>query len=194
MRVPPRFLVPAFATLLSTTMLSACTPPTPVGAQASAVASSDMTAQVVSVDHASRQVTLRGPDGQVATLDVPPEVRNFTQIVAGDTVRINYRARIDALVAGAAVPVTGLEVDVVGARSPAGQMPAGLLGTQTRRTVQIVSVDPTTHTVTFREPDGSLNSIQAMNPANFAFVDGLRPGTNVLVTVTRAVAVSVDRV
>jgi hypothetical protein len=73
-------------------------------------------------------------------------------------------------------------------------MPAGIVGARTRRTVQVVSVDPTTHTVTFREPDGSIDSVTAINPANFAAVDGLRPGTNVVVTVTEAVAVSVEKV
>jgi hypothetical protein len=59
--------------------------------------------------------------------------------------------------------------------------------------VQIVSVDQSTHTVTFRLPNGSVDTITEMNPANFAFVGGLQTGSKVLVTVTRAVAVSVDR-
>ena len=79
------------------------------------------------------------------------------------------------------------------AGAAAGQMPAGLLGRQARLTVQVLSVDPNTHTVTFRLPDGSVDTITATNPANFAFVNGLQPGNNVLVTVTRAVLVSVDR-
>jgi hypothetical protein len=184
----------ASAMLLSVETLTGCVQPTPVGTQTSAVLASEVTAQVVSVSKAKRQVTLRGANGRTATLDVPPDVRNFSQIMPGDTVRLTYRARIDALVTGAAIPITGVEVTVAGARAEAGQMPAGIVGARTRRTVQVVSVDPTTHTVTFREPDGSIDSITAVNPANFAAVDGLRPGTNVLVTVTQAVAVSVDKV
>ena len=116
------------------------------------------------------------------------------QVMPGDTVRLGYRARIDFLVTGMAAPVTGIEVTVGGARAEAGQMPAGILGLQTRWSVQVLSVDTSTHTVTFREPNGAINSITAVNPANFALVDGLRPGTNVQVTVTEAFAVSVDRV
>jgi hypothetical protein len=181
------------ATILATGLLSGCTAPTPPGAQTSVSAAGDVTATVVAIDKVNRQITLRGQDGRQATLDVPPEVQNFTQIMAGDTVRLSYRARIDFLVTGSTVPVTGVEVTVGAARAAAGQMPAGLLGAQTRLTVQIVSVDRSTHTVTFRLPDGSVDTITAMNPANFAFVDGLQTGTNVLVTVTRALAVSVDR-
>jgi hypothetical protein len=180
--------------MLSVATLTGCAQPTPVGTKTSTVLTSQVTAQIISLNKAKRQVTLRGANGRTATLDVPPEVRNFSQIQSGDTVRLTYRARIDALVTGATVPITGVEVTVAGGRAELGQMPAGIVGAQTRRTVQVVSVDPATHTVTFREPDGSVDSITAVNPANFAAVDGLRPGTNVLVTVTQAVAVSVDKV
>ncbi len=73
-------------------------------------------------------------------------------------------------------------------------MPAALLATQTQRSVQIVSVDRTTHTVTFKEPDGSVYTLVVQNPANYALADGLQPGTYVVVTETQVVAVSADRV
>ncbi len=184
----------ASAILFSPPLLSACTPTTPVGTEASSVTAQDVTARVVGVDRAARTMTLMGQDGRQATVDVPPEVRNFTQVMVGDTVRIAYRARVDILVTGAAAPINGVEVLVGGTRSEAGQMPSGILGTQTRRTVQVVSVDRGTHTVTYREPDGTINSFTAVNAEHFALVDGLRPGTNVMVTVTRAIAASVDRV
>lgn len=184
----------ASATLLTMGLLSGCTPTTPIGAQTSVSAAHAVTASVVAVDKANREITLRGHDGREATFDVPPEVRNFNQIMAGDTVRLSYRARMDFLVTGSNVPVSGVEVMVGSARAPTGQMPAGLLGGRMRLTVQILSVDRNSHTVTFRLPDGSVDAVTAVNPANFVFVDGLRAGTNVLVTVTQAVAVAVDRV
>lgn len=194
MQLRPRMIGLVSATLLATGLLSGCTSPTPTGAQVSVSAAHDVIATVVAVDKVNRHITVRGQDGREATLDVPPEVRNLTQIMAGDTVRLSYRARIDFLVTGSTVPVNGVEVSVGAVGAAAGQMPSGLLGAQARLTVQIVSVDQSTHTVTFRLPDGSVDTITAMNPANFAFVDGLQAGTNVLITVTQAVAASVDRV
>ena len=194
MRLRLRMIGLASVAVVATGVLSGCTPRTPVGAQTSASAPAATSATVGSGDKANRQITLRGQDGREATFDVPPEVRNFNQIMAGDTVRLSYRARMDFLVTGSSVPVSGVEVTVGAAGAPAGQMPAGLLGARTRLTVQILSVDRNSHTVTFRLPDGTIDTATAMNPANFAFVDGLQAGTNVLVTVTQAVAVSVDRV
>ena len=164
------------------------------GAMANASTTREIVAQVVSVDQANRQVTLRGPNGNPATIDVPPDVRNFSQISPGDRVRLTYRARLDILVAGSNVPVRGVEVSTGAVKSEPGEMPSGILGRQTRRTVQVVSVDRPTHTVTFREPDGSINTFTAVNPDNFLLVDGLKPGTNILVTVIESVAGSVERV
>ena len=108
--------------------------------------------------------------------------------------RVSYYARVDFEVAGNQAPVEGVIEQGSGVRAPAGQMPAALLATQTQRSVQIVSVDRTTHTVTFKEPDGSVYALVVQNPANYALADGLQPGTYVVVTETQVVAVSADRV
>jgi FtsP/CotA-like multicopper oxidase with cupredoxin domain len=193
MRIPCRHILLTAATSLSL-LLSACAPRTPVGTQATTSVSGELQAVVVAADKINRRMVLRGPDGNTATIDVPPEMRNFLQVMPGDTVRLTYHARVDLLVTGTSVPFTGVDFAVGAARSEPGQMPRGILGTQTRWSVQIVDVDRATHTVTFRDPSGRTSSITAMNPENFALVDGLRPGTNVVVTVTRALAASIDRV
>jgi hypothetical protein len=173
---------------------AACAPTTPPGATTSATYGNSATAQVTAVDKARRELVLQSSDGRVARVEVPPDVRNFNQIKVGDTVRISYRTRVDIAVAGNQPPVTGVTVEAGGARAPAGQKPAGLWATRTQRAVQIVSVDRNSHTVTFREPDGSLDSIVVQDPANYALADGLRPGTYVVVTETSAVAASVDKI
>lgn len=193
MRILCRHILLTAAISLSL-LLNACAPRTPVGTEVTTSVSGELQAVVVATDKVSRQMVLRGPDGNMATIDVPPEMRNFSQVMPGDTVRLTYRARVDLLVAGTSAPVTGVEFAVGAARSDLGQMPRGILGTQTRWSVRIVSVDRVTHTATFQEPGGRISSITAVNPENFALVDGLRPGTNVVVTVTRALAASIDRV
>lgn len=185
------------AGLIATGLLVGCTPPpppTPTGATTDAMASGAIVADVVDVNRARRQLTLRGPDGREATISAPSSVRNFDQIRVGDRVLLVYRSLIEVQVAGAARPVSGVEVTTGVSRAQPGQRPAGVWGISTRRTVQIVSVDRATHTVVFREPDGTLDSITVQNPANYAFADGLLPGTNVLVTVTDAIAGSVEPV
>ena len=87
------------------------------------------------------------------------------------------------------VVIVGVGAD----RAAKGQTPAAAMTVSAKRSVEIVSVDRSSHTVTFREPDGSVDSIVVQNPNNFALADGLRPGTIVDVTVTAVAAVVVQK-
>lgn len=49
-----------------------------------------MTAQVQAVDLKTREVTLKDKEGNVFTIDVPPEVRRLSEIKAGDLVVAKY--------------------------------------------------------------------------------------------------------
>ena len=49
-----------------------------------------ITASVVGIDKEDRTLTLRGPQGNVVTVEVPDEVRNFDQLEVGDTVKAPY--------------------------------------------------------------------------------------------------------
>jgi hypothetical protein len=174
--------------------LVGCTPPTPPGATASATYNDEATATVTAVNKAKRQITLKSRDGQVATVKASDAVRNFDQISVGDTVRINYQEQISVLVKGkGAVPLDGVIVNTVGARAAAGQKPAGIGMISATRSVEVVSVDRTSHTVTFRESDGTLDSFVVQNPKNYALADGLQPGTVVDVTEAAGVAVAVTK-
>jgi hypothetical protein len=188
------FRLSALAGTLCTAILLGCTPVTPPGATTSASYDEHATALVTAIDKTHRRLTLQSSDGQSATVVAPPEVQNFPQIQVGDTIRLTYRAQLDIRVAGNVAPIPGVIVETGGLRAQPGAKPAGLWTTRTRRSVQIVSVDRTSHTFTYREPDGSLDSIVVENPANFPLADGLTPGTIVDVTETEAVALSVAKI
>lgn len=49
-----------------------------------------MTAQVQAVDLKKREVTLKNKEGDIFTLDVPPEVRRLSEIKPGDLVVVRY--------------------------------------------------------------------------------------------------------
>ena len=172
--------------------LAGCTPPTPPGATASAAFNDQVTGTVVGIDQAKRGLTLRSPEGQVAEVYVSDAVRNFDRIAVGDTVRLTAHARFEVTAAGNS-PLPGVTVEEGMARAPVGSRPEGIWAARTQRSVQIVSVDKVGHTVTFREPDGRVDSFTVQNPANYAFADGLQPGSYVTVVETNAIAASVDK-
>jgi len=58
----------------------------------------------------------------------------------------------------------------------------------------VISIDRKTRTVTYREPDGSLDSVVVQDPRNYWLVDRLTPGTLVDVTDHETLAVSVERI
>ena len=49
-----------------------------------------ISATVEAIDKATRQVTLKGPDGKTMAVTVGPEVKNFDQIKVGDVVVARY--------------------------------------------------------------------------------------------------------
>ena len=172
--------------------LAGCTPPTPPGATVSAAFNDQVTATVVGIDQGRRELTLKSPQGEVAPVYVGDEVRNFDRIAVGDTVRLTVHSRLDVIAAGnRSLPHIIVEEDM--ARAPVGSRPSAIWAARTQRSVQIVSVDKIGHTVTFREPDGSIHSFTVQNPANYPFADGLPPGSFVTVVATDALALSVDR-
>lgn len=180
----------------SLSVLTGCTPAAPVtppGTTASAEFNAQATAKVIAIDRAHRGLTLQSPDGQVVQVNVSDAVRNFDRIAVGDTVRLTIHSHIQVTAAGNQ-SLPGVIVDQGGARAAPGAKPAGIWALRTQRSVQIVSVDKVGHTVTFREPDGTLDSFTVQNPANYAMADGLQPGSFVTVVETDAIAVSVDRV
>jgi hypothetical protein len=173
---------------------AACTPPTPPGTTTGVTYNQTLTAKVVDINKASRGLTLQLPDGRTVPLQVSNDVQNYDQIRVGDMVNAIYQERIDVEVMGKVTPIDGVIVNAAQANAPKGQKPAGGWAISAKRSVTIVSVDRTSHTVTFRETDGSLDSLVVKNPANYPIADGLQPGTVVNVTETAALAVAVSKI
>jgi hypothetical protein len=147
------------------------------------------TATVEKVDQQTREVTLRGADGEVVTVVAGPEVRNLPQLAAGDVVRLTYRERVAARMAqaGEGGPASAA---VLAGRAPEGSKPAGVLGAAVSAVVTFKSYDPATGVVTFTTHDGREESV-AVDPAMQAFAAARRPGDRIAVDITSAVALSI---
>lgn len=149
----------------------------------------ETTAVVEHVDQKSREVRLRGADGQTVTVVAGPEVRNLPQLATGDVVRLTYLESVAARMAEPAEtgPATAAAMT---ARAPEGEKPAGMVGGAIGMVVTMVSYDPATAVATFTTPDGATESV-VVHPAMRAFAAARRPGDRVAVELTRAVAVSI---
>jgi Cu/Ag efflux protein CusF len=150
-----------------------------------------ISATVVSVDQASRLVTLRGPKGKEVTLQAGPEVENFDQLKAGDQVTAHYQAALALQVMPADSTKAG--VDVASHSTPAeqGSMPGLKKGDSITVTSKLTALDLKNHTLTLTGADGKSRVIEVKDPERQAKMSSLKVGDMVVVTYVEALAVKV---
>jgi hypothetical protein len=182
------------AAVLLVLTISACAnepppPPPPQSAEREEVITQRAT--VVQVDQQTRHVMLRGEDGNVHTIIAGPEVRNLDQIAPGDVVRLDYYEAVSVKMADAS-DTSPPEGAVVSTRAPQGGTPGAASAASVRMIVDFLSYDPTTAVATIRMPDGMVDTVH-VDPAMRDFAAGLQPGDRVDLTMTQAVAVSIEK-
>lgn len=152
------------------------------------VSSVKVSATVTQIDQKTRQVTLKGSDGQEYSFVAGDAVKNLAQIHKGDLVHATYTEALAYEVkkggkAGASTVVAG------GAAKP-GEKPAGAIGQQTTVTVAITAIDPKIPSVTFKGPAGNTRTIKVRQPEK---LQGVSVGDTVDITYTEALAINVEK-
>jgi hypothetical protein len=148
------------------------------------------TATVESIDATTRAIALKGEHGSFSFI-AGPEVRNFDNIHVGDKVNVAYYEALAAELKPKGAPATEPTAVTESYRAPAGGTPAAAMGNSVTGTVKIVSYDTATDTVVFVNSAGVQHTIavQAQNMKEFGRT--LKPGDEVELTYTEAVAVEV---
>lgn len=184
------------ALLLAAALPLACSQPKPATEapdKAKVTETVTATAKVVSVDKASRVVELRNEKGETMRVRCGPEVRNFDQITAGDTVRADYQKALAVALKKPEDASPDVTLDAAAGRAPVGAAPAAGVAAQVTSTVRIESVDQETHIVVFTTPGGSMQAVQVQRPEGLEFMRGLKKGDRVQITYSEAVALRVEK-
>ncbi|WP_313624159.1 hypothetical protein [Achromobacter sp.] len=167
----------------------------PMGASARVIGAAMTTAsgQVTAVDPATRTITLRGPEGNSVEVVAGPDIRNFNQIKAGDTLTLDYyeSVAVDVRPAGSGAPEVVTETAAT--RSAKGARPGGAVGRQTTITAEIWHINPSANLVILKGPQGNRRTIQVRDPALRAKLQQLKEGDLVDFTITQAVAAAIHR-
>jgi hypothetical protein len=147
-----------------------------------------MTATITAIDKATRDVTLKGPQGNEITVTAGPEVKNFDNMKVGDQVNAEYvEALTLELKKGGGLKVERTEqAGAMGAK--AGAMPAGAMGRQVTVVADVVNVDPAKKTVTLRGPKRTVELV-VNDPEQLKRV---AKGDQVEATYTQAFAIAVE--
>jgi hypothetical protein len=155
--------------------------------KASATRSTNLTATVVAVDKANRDITLKGPKGNELVVNAAPDVKNFDQIKVGDQVDVQYvRALVLELKKGGGQPVQRSEQASSAGASP-GASPAGVVGRRVTVVADVVAVDPATQTITLKGPQRTID-VEIPDPVQFK---NIAKGDQVEATYSQALAMKV---
>jgi hypothetical protein len=149
-----------------------------------------ITGEVVALDPAARNVTLRGPLGGEITGRVSADAKNLGQVKVGDMVTIAYYQSVafSATKKGEPNPLfTGGEA----ATAEPGKRPEGYVSTQVKKTVTVVSVDPDTRSIVFQGENGTLFPVEVKRPEFAQKLQGLRAGDQLDVIVSEALIAEV---
>jgi Cu/Ag efflux protein CusF len=151
--------------------------------------STSITATVEAIDTANRELTLKGPEGNVVVMDVPESVKRFSEIKVGDqlTVRYTEALMVDLHKADPSAKL-GMTTESSLQRTP-GAKPAGVVTRTVTATVEVASVDTNAPSITVKTADGNAVSFRVKDVKK---LDGVNPGDKLVVTYKEAVAVSVS--
>jgi Cu/Ag efflux protein CusF len=147
-----------------------------------------ITGTITAIDKASRDVTLKGPQGNELTVTAGPEIKNFDKLKVGDQVDAQYvEALTLELKKGGGMAVARTEQKgAVGAKP--GQAPAGAVGRQVTIVADVVGLDPAKHVVTLKGPQRTVE-LKVPDPEQFKRI---AKGDQVEATFTQALALTVE--
>jgi hypothetical protein len=155
--------------------------------KAAAVETIKVTATITAIDKATRDVTLKGPQGNEMTVTAGSEVKNFDQLKVGDKVDLNYiEALTLELKKGGGLVVQRTEKMGAAAAKP-GEKPAGAVGRQVTVVADVIAVDPAKQVVTLKGPQRTVD-LKIPDPEQFKRI---AKGDQVEATYTQAVALAV---
>ena len=178
------------ALLLSTTTVLAANEDAMMD-KPSFAASQTMTisAVVEAIDHETRVVTVRKPDGEALTFTASEEARNLDQVKVGDVLTAEYTESVSIEV----MANDGMEADMAEAsamaRTKKGEMPGFAAMDATVITATVEEINLEMNTFRLKGPDGSVNEYVARNPEN---LKRAAVGDLVVITVTESVAITVE--
>jgi len=147
------------------------------------------TAKVEAIDHETREVTLRGSDGEKLTFVADERVKNLAQVDVGDTVAATYYESVAFEVHKPGELSPGVAIAEGTGTAELGSKPAALDAQSVTVTSTIAAIDDSVPTVTLEGADGERSTIKVRNREN---LKNVKVGDQVEITLTRALAIAVE--
>ncbi len=146
--------------------------------------------KVLSVDAATRTVVVEGERGRRVEIQAPKDSPNFDQIQVGDPVSATYVESIAIAIASVAGAQPGVSETVDVSTAPKGATPGGTIAERIELRAVVKAVDTDTRKVTLDVPGGGERTLKVATDID---VEKIKVGQQVSVTLTRALAISIDK-
>lgn len=164
----PSLLIAGTAVVLVGTLLTGCSSSSKKKHEAvsqTAMESSDkpgfaeqveavLTARVQAISRKNRILTLKFPDDKVAKVKVGPEVKNFSEIGVGDTIKADFRDEVEIFVVGPGGKPVWDEVEEI--KPIKGIKPGTAIIRAYEYTATVLNIDYQTRQVTLKGADGKI--------------------------------------
>jgi len=152
-----------------------------------------MQGTVTDIVKETRDVTLKGANGELVTVTAGPEVKRFDEITVGDVITFDYYTYLKAefrtpTSEEKAEPFVVLEGED---KAPLDEAPAGAIGAMVKAIVTIEILNRPQMLATVEGPNGNYLTIPMQDAA---FMEQLHIGQVVILTYAEAVAVSLTKV
>jgi hypothetical protein len=162
----------------------------PISAERGMLAS--VSATVTALDQTTREISLKGPQGNVVTLVVDPMVKRLAEVQVGDSVVVDYYISVagELRAPTAEEEMNPIVITEAAAKAPTDTTPGVGAVRMVKMVAKVSAVDATAMTVALTGPGGNSVTVEAKDPAKLAHV---KVGDTILVTYTEAVAVSLAK-
>jgi Cu/Ag efflux protein CusF len=149
-----------------------------------------VTATVAAINHKTREVTLRGPDGNTDTIRVSDQVQNLNQVKKGDQVVATYYESIAIQVKKPGQATPGISAAEGGDRAKLGEQPGAAGVRVISVTATITGIDRKTQVVTLKGPRGKIVHVHVKDPSR---LENVKKGDLVEITYTEGLAIDVHK-
>jgi hypothetical protein len=148
-------------------------------------------AEVTAIDYETREVSLRGPQGNIITITAGDHIKRLEDIAVGDSIVTTYMASLEGELRAPTEEELAnpwAEVDG-GAMAPADAAPGVMAGRMIRAVCTIEGMNRLTGTVTVRDPRGKYHVIGDVEPEK---MEGVVLGATLVLVYSEAMAITLE--
>ncbi|MDM9632166.1 hypothetical protein [Robiginitalea aurantiaca] len=147
---------------------------------------------VTEIDKQTRKITLKGPDGELATVTASEEVERFDEIAVGDVITFEYYTYMMAefrkpTEAELAEPIVAL---AEAGKAPEGMDPGAVVGAVVKAVVTVEILNRPNMLATVKGPRGNYLTVEMEDEA---LMRKLNIGQQVILTYAEAMAISLNK-